>query len=82
MVSAGVSPSSPDRAPVTAPGAPDDPGATDGAGAQGAPGAADGAGAAGGPGVPPAAGAQPKPVILTVDDDPGVSRAVARDLRR
>ena len=23
-----------------------------------------------------------KPVILTVDDDPGVSRAVARDLRR
>jgi thioredoxin reductase (NADPH) len=24
----------------------------------------------------------PKPVILTVDDDPGVSRAVARDLRR
>jgi len=70
VVSAGVSPSSPDRAPVTAPGA------------QGAPGAADGAGAAGGPGVPPAAGAQPKPVILTVDDDPGVSRAVARDLRR
>ena len=24
----------------------------------------------------------PRPVILTVDDDPGVSRAVARDLRR
>ena len=24
----------------------------------------------------------PKPVLLTVDDDPGVSRAVARDLRR
>jgi thioredoxin reductase (NADPH) len=23
-----------------------------------------------------------KPVLLTVDDDPGVSRAVARDLRR
>ena len=23
-----------------------------------------------------------KPVMLTVDDDPGVSRAVARDLRR
>src|SRR5690606_3113776 len=23
-----------------------------------------------------------KPVIMTVDDDPGVSRAVARDLRR
>ena len=25
---------------------------------------------------------QAKPAILTVDDDPGVSRAVARDLRR
>ena len=25
---------------------------------------------------------QNKPAILTVDDDPGVSRAVARDLRR
>ncbi|SFA47459.1 thioredoxin reductase (NADPH) [Rhodococcoides kroppenstedtii] len=24
----------------------------------------------------------PKPVLLTVDDDPPVSRAVARDLRR
>jgi thioredoxin reductase (NADPH) len=24
----------------------------------------------------------PRPAILTVDDDPGVSRAVARDLRR
>ena len=24
----------------------------------------------------------PKPILLTVDDDPGVSRAVARDLRR
>lgn len=23
-----------------------------------------------------------KPILLTVDDDPGVSRAVARDLRR
>src|SRR5664279_5942703 len=28
------------------------------------------------------AGAAPRPAILTVDDDPGVSRAVARDLRR
>jgi hypothetical protein len=26
--------------------------------------------------------AMEKPVIVTVDDDPGVSRAVARDLRR
>jgi thioredoxin reductase (NADPH) len=40
------------------------------------------------PGVPDESGsgaapeAQPRPVILTVDDDPGVSRAVARDLRR
>src|SRR5919198_6479778 len=25
---------------------------------------------------------EPKPILLTVDDDPGVSRAVARDLRR
>src|SRR6516225_8455227 len=32
------------------------------------------------PGAPEAAPA--RPVILTVDDDPGVSRAVARDLRR
>lgn len=24
----------------------------------------------------------PKPVLMTVDDDPGVSRSVARDLRR
>ena len=30
----------------------------------------------------PAAGSSPKPVLLTVDDDPSVSRAVARDLRR
>jgi thioredoxin reductase (NADPH) len=29
-----------------------------------------------------AAGEQVRPVIVTVDDDPGVSRAVARDLRR
>src|SRR5207248_4622662 len=29
-----------------------------------------------------APGAQPRPAIVTVDDDPGVSRAVARDLRR
>jgi len=28
------------------------------------------------------AGGAPRPAILTVDDDPGVSRAVARDLRR
>src|SRR3712207_5586184 len=28
------------------------------------------------------AGGRAKPVLLTVDDDPGVSRAVARDLRR
>jgi len=35
------------------------------------------------PGAPEAAPAAPaRPVILTVDDDPGVSRAVARDLRR
>lgn len=26
--------------------------------------------------------AESRPVLLTVDDDPGVSRAVARDLRR
>ena len=26
--------------------------------------------------------ASPRPALLTVDDDPGVSRAVARDLRR
>ena len=31
---------------------------------------------------PGAPDAQPRPAILTVDDDPGVSRAVARDLRR
>ena len=30
----------------------------------------------------PGAGAAPRPVLLTVDDDPAVSRAVARDLRR
>ncbi|MGY1734809.1 FAD-dependent oxidoreductase [Geodermatophilus sp. SYSU D00684] len=30
----------------------------------------------------PEAGARARPVLLTVDDDPGVSRAVARDLRR
>ncbi|MGY1716667.1 FAD-dependent oxidoreductase [Geodermatophilus nigrescens] len=30
----------------------------------------------------PAPGARARPVLLTVDDDPGVSRAVARDLRR
>jgi len=35
------------------------------------------------PSAPEAAPAAPaRPVILTVDDDPGVSRAVARDLRR
>ena len=27
-------------------------------------------------------GGRGRPVLLTVDDDPGVSRAVARDLRR
>src|SRR5262249_42875508 len=31
-------------------------------------------------GTPPAT--ERKPILLTVDDDPGVSRAVARDLRR
>jgi thioredoxin reductase (NADPH) len=31
---------------------------------------------------PPAADPDRKPILLTVDDDPGVSRAVARDLRR
>ena len=31
---------------------------------------------------PQAPAAPARPVILTVDDDPGVSRAVARDLRR
>src|ERR1700745_2684204 len=30
----------------------------------------------------PSGEAELRPVILTVDDDPGVSRAVARDLRR
>ncbi|WP_336028875.1 response regulator [Geodermatophilus sp. FMUSA9-8] len=30
----------------------------------------------------PAPAARARPVLLTVDDDPGVSRAVARDLRR
>jgi thioredoxin reductase (NADPH) len=30
----------------------------------------------------PAGEAEPRPVIVTVDDDPSVSRAVARDLRR
>jgi thioredoxin reductase (NADPH) len=34
------------------------------------------------PSAPEAPAAPPRPVILTVDDDPGVSRAVARDLRR
>jgi len=34
------------------------------------------------PGAGTTPGAQARPVILTVDDDPGVSRAVARDLRR
>ncbi len=34
------------------------------------------------PGAPEAPGAPARPAILTVDDDPGVSRAVARDLRR
>jgi thioredoxin reductase (NADPH) len=34
------------------------------------------------PGSAAAPEAQPRPVIVTVDDDPGVSRAVARDLRR
>ena len=35
------------------------------------------------PSAPEAAPAAPaRPVIVTVDDDPGVSRAVARDLRR
>ena len=29
-----------------------------------------------------ATGASSRPVLLTVDDDPAVSRAVARDLRR
>src|SRR5947199_1788401 len=41
-----------------------------------APGAPEAAGGLAGPGGPA------RPVILTVDDDPGVSRAVARDLRR
>ena len=31
---------------------------------------------------PPAEQGSPRPAIVTVDDDPGVSRAVARDLRR
>lgn len=31
---------------------------------------------------PPTARAEVRPAILTVDDDPSVSRAVARDLRR
>jgi thioredoxin reductase (NADPH) len=34
------------------------------------------------PGAGGAEGAAPRPAIVTVDDDPGVSRAVARDLRR
>src|SRR5260370_3666453 len=34
------------------------------------------------PGAPDAPGPPVRPAILTVDDDPGVSRAVARDLRR
>jgi thioredoxin reductase (NADPH) len=34
------------------------------------------------PSAPEAPAAPSRPVILTVDDDPGVSRAVARDLRR
>jgi len=34
------------------------------------------------PSAPEAPAAPVRPVILTVDDDPGVSRAVARDLRR
>src|SRR6516164_1867562 len=34
------------------------------------------------PSAPETAAAPARPVILTVDDDPGVSRAVARDLRR
>jgi thioredoxin reductase (NADPH) len=34
------------------------------------------------PSAPEAPAAPTRPVILTVDDDPGVSRAVARDLRR
>ncbi len=34
------------------------------------------------PGTGPPAGTPPRTAILTVDDDPGVSRAVARDLRR
>src|SRR5215469_9495586 len=34
------------------------------------------------PSAPEAPAASARPVILTVDDDPGVSRAVARDLRR
>src|SRR5258708_6512458 len=34
------------------------------------------------PGAPDAPGPPARPAILTVDDDPGVSRAVARDLRR
>jgi thioredoxin reductase (NADPH) len=38
--------------------------------------------APGPPGTPDATGAPTRPAILTVDDDPGVSRAVARDLRR
>jgi thioredoxin reductase (NADPH) len=38
--------------------------------------------APGPPGAPDAPGAPARPAILTVDDDPGVSRAVARDLRR
>src|SRR5215813_2185207 len=34
------------------------------------------------PSPPAEPGARPRPAILTVDDDPDVSRAVARDLRR
>jgi thioredoxin reductase (NADPH) len=47
-----------------------------------APGAPEAAGPAADPGGQAGPGGPVRPVILTVDDDPGVSRAVARDLRR
>ena len=47
-----------------------------------APGAPEAAGPAAEPGGQAGPDGPVRPVILTVDDDPGVSRAVARDLRR
>jgi thioredoxin reductase (NADPH) len=47
-----------------------------------APEAPEAAGPAADPGGQAGPGGPARPVILTVDDDPGVSRAVARDLRR